>query len=308
MKQPTSISKENYPNGYVLTTDSNCDLTAALLDEYRIPCISMPYSLDGEVFRRDPSIDFDPATFYHAMREGKPAKTMSCNVEEFKQFWRPYLEAGLDVVYLGFTHRLSGTFDNACMARDALKEAFPDRRIVCDDTLLICVPQGLFLLLCGKKYQSGATMDELLAFAAENRQHIATQVAVDTLEYLRRGGRISSATATFGTLLDIKPLLHISPEGALEVIGKCKGRKKALRRVVEMTMANYDPRMGDDDMMIAFGSDDDEAVTRIEEMLRQEGVRCPILRLSIGPVIGAHIGPGAAGVTYIGKQRTIEEK
>ena len=297
------INKEAYPLGYVLTTDSNCDLTGDMLKPYQIACVSMPYSIDGVEYRRDPDMDFDDKAFYEQMRQGKEVKTMACNVEDFKTFWRPYLEAGLDIVYLGFTHRLSSTYDNACAARDALKEEYPERRVYALDTLLISVPQGLHVLLCGRKYAQGASMDELIQYAEDNKQRIAVLVLVDSLDYLRRGGRLSATSAAVGTLLDIKPVIYLPPEGTLEVIAKFKGQKKAVRQIAQAVADNLDMREGEDGLLIVIDADADEQAERMIQALHDQGVTADITRLPIGPVIGAHIGPGTTAVCYLGKQR-----
>lgn len=297
------VDINNFPNGYAMTSDSNCDLTAEMLRDANISCIAMPYCIDGVEYYREPGTDFDASSFYEHMRQGKVVKTMSRNVEDFKTFWRPYLEAGLDVLYLGFTHALSGTFENACIARDECAKEFPERSIKTVDTLLICVPQGALLMLCGRKYKEGYSMDAMIEFVENNRQRFTIVATVESLEYLCRGGRISVASAAIGNLLAIKPMIHITPDGGLDVIAKTKGHKKAMRRMVELTLEHMDEKPGEEDLVFVLDADCPDDAERLEQGLREGGYTGHINRLPVGPVVGAHTGPGTSAICYVGKNR-----
>lgn len=300
---PESIQATDYPGGYVFTTDSSCDTPVAILKEAEISCIVVPYSIDGVEYRLAPGEDFDAPTFYDAMRAGKNIKTMAPNTEEFKEFWRPYLEAGVDVFFCGMSNKLSSTFGNACTARDELKSEFPDRKIVVVDSLMISCPLGCFLMLLSRKYKAGMPIEDLATYAQDNLQRLTTVFSNDTLEYFKRGGRVSATAAAVGTLLDIKPILDVSVDGRLVPIAKVKGHKKALKRMSEMMLGNRDEKAGEENLTVVYDADAKEDADLLEKTLREGGVEGTIYRFSIGPVVGAHCGPGTSGIAEIGKQR-----
>lgn len=294
-------------SNYIISTDSNSDLPVNWMQKYDIKCMIMPYAVDGVETVRDPNQDFDSNAFYDAMRANPTAdiKTMARNAEEFKEFWRPYLEAGKDVFHLCFSSQLSGTFDNSVMAAKTLSEEFPDRKIFTIDTKQICIQQASSAVECARRRMEGMGIDGLKDWYEENMHRFCVLFSVEDLSYLKRSGRLSSASAAIGSLLSIKPVLRVSPGGRLEAIGKVKGRKKVLRALTEAIANNY-TNEGNDLLFIADAGCPDD-VELLVQYLHEAGVTVPIQFSHIGPVIGAHVGPGTVAVSYMGKDQSLPE-
>lgn len=292
---------------YIISTDSNSDMSISWLKKYDIKCMIMPYAVDGVEKVRDPGQDFDSEGFYNDMRANPTAdiKTMARNAEEFKEFWKPHLEAGKDVFHVCFSSQLSGTYDNSVIAAKELMEAYPGRKVYSIDSQTICVPQAAAAIECARKRIEGIGIDDLKAWFEANIQRFCVLFSVEDLSYLKRSGRLSSASAAIGTLLSIKPLLRVSPAGRLEAVGKVKGRKKVLKAMTE-TIAKNCTNQGNDLLFIADAGCPED-VELIVQYLHDAGVTAPIQFAHIGPVIGAHVGPGTVAISYMGKDRSLPE-
>lgn len=223
---------------YILMTDSDAEMPYSWLAEFDIQAILMPYAVDGVEDEFNFFEGLDMAEFYQKMRDGAHVTTAQRNIEDFKAFWQPYLEAGKDILYLGLSSELSGTYNCACVARTEMLEQFPERKIIVVDTLRISAPQALLVRKAAQMRLNGASMEEVAQWVEQNRTYFSAFFMVDDLAYLKRGGRVSSATAFFGSMLDIKPILYESPAGKLEPFEKAKGRKKAIKRIVQLASEN----------------------------------------------------------------------
>ena len=217
---------------YQLFCDSNCELWHTVAKEYGLHVIRMPYVLDGKEYYYDLGEATDFAHFYQRMREGTVPTTSAINEQDYIDYFEPVLQEGQDIYYITFSHKLSATFQSMDRAIAALKEKYPEREIRTFDTKSISLGAGFQVRYAAEKYRAGATMDELDAYLRELSAHTVVYFVVDDLVYLKRGGRISALTATFGKLLNIKPMISILPDGSLQSVGKIKGAKRVFSEFI----------------------------------------------------------------------------
>lgn len=287
---------------YILLTDSSADLPAELYRDLDISPLPLTYLLDGTTYENLPdggTLSF--REFYDKLRSGSHVTTSAVNVETFRQAFLPHLQAGRDILYLGFSSGLSSTYSAGHIAAQELAEEFPERKLLCVDTLCASLGQGMLVYLTAKKRLQGATIEEAAAFAEENKLHLCHWFTVDDLFFLKRGGRISAATALVGSALGIKPVMHVDDEGHLISVSKARGRKKSFAAMVEQMKATaIDPSE-----QIPFISHGDclEDAQELAAMVKKEfGVKDVIIH-HVGPVIGAHSGPGTMALFFLGTHR-----
>lgn len=287
---------------YVILTDSSADLPAELYKELDLSLLPLTFLLDGETYENLPDGSTLPFhDFYEKLRGGSHVTTSAVNVEAFRQAFLPHLEAGRDILYLGFSSGLSSTYSAGHIAAQELAEEFPERKIICVDTLCASLGQGMLVYLTAKKRLAGATIEEAADFAEENKLHLCHWFTVDDLFFLKRGGRISAATALVGSALGIKPVLHVDDEGHLISVSKARGRKKSFAAMVEqMKQTAIDP--SEQIPFISHGDCEDEAKELAEMVKKEFGVKDVIIN-HVGPVIGAHSGPGTMALFFLGTHR-----
>ena len=287
---------------YILMTDSCCDLTPELQQELDLHILPMLLQIGEESYRNWPDgreIGFHE--FYERVRNGETSSTSAVSVGDFEHAMAHYLEQGKDVLYLCFSSGLSSTFQNANIAVEDLKEQYPDRTVLVVDSLCASMGEGLFVYLCAKQKAAGKSMEEVRDFAEETKLHLAHWFTVDDLNHLKRGGRISATTALVGTMLSIKPVMHVDNEGHLIPMAKVRGRKASLTALVDhMEETAIDPK--NQTVFISHGDCEDDARFVAEEITRRLGTTD--IRLNyIGPVIGSHSGPGTVALFFLGKER-----
>ena len=284
---------------YVIVTDSGCDIKEELLRDWGVSMVPLTFQFAGEdtVYT---DADVPAKEFYDRMREGGVAKTSAINPYTFEEYFAQFLEEGKDVLYLAFSSGLSTTYNSSKMAAEELKERFPDQQVVTIDTLAASAGQGLIVYLVAQKQKEGATLEEVVAYAQSVAPKMCHWVTVDDLEYLKRGGRISPTVAFVGTVLGIKPIIHVDDEGHLVSVGKAKGRKAALntlRKQLEETVIDKDAPV------FISAADAIEDAELLKDMLEtMSGVKVELIT-GIGPVIGSHAGPGTIALFFLGKER-----
>ena len=287
---------------YVLFTDSNTDLPADLVQQLDLSVIPMLFEMDGKSYYNYPdNHEMDPKEFYAALRGGKVCTTSQVSPSRFDEIFSPVLESGRDILYLCFSSGLSGTYNTSRLAVEELREKFPDRKIRTVDTLAASMGQGLLVYLAAKKRQEGMSLDELGDWVEENRLKLCHWFTVDDLMFLKRGGRVSSAAAVTGTMLGIKPVLHVDDEGHLIPMEKVRGRRASLDALVKHMQATA-IRPAEQTVFISHGdcqADCDYVAQQLREKL---GVK-EIVTSYIGPVIGAHSGPGTVALFFVGEKR-----
>jgi len=287
---------------YRIITDSTSDLPASLARELELHIIPMLYTVDGRDYLNTPDERFlSSHDFYEMLRAGKVSTTTQINGEVFKNEVRPYLLEGLDILYLGFSSGLSSTFSSVLIASQDLKDEFPDRKIVIIDTLAASMGEGLIVYHAATRKKQGMSLDEVATWVEKNKLHLAHWFTVDDLNHLKRGGRLSGTAAFVGTMLNIKPVLHVDNEGHLIPVDKVRGRRKSLEELVShMEKTAVNP--AEQTVFISHG-DAPEDAAYVEKLVRERfGVKSVYIN-PIGPVIGSHSGPGTVALFFLASKR-----
>lgn len=259
-------------NEFVIVSDSTVDLPKEYLQSKQVPIISLSYIMDGVTYEEMDGLSHKE--FFEKLRAGSLPTTSQINPEQAREALELFAKEGKDILYIGFSSGLSGSYNSVRMAAEDLKEEYPDINIITIDSLCACMGEGLLLYKALELKKHGMSMEEIAKWVEANKLHICHNVTVDDLNHLHRGGRISKTTAVVGSMIKIKPIIHMSDEGKLVVIGKERGRKKSLVSIVdrmEKQMQGYD-----NDIVMING---------------------------IGSVIGSHTGAGVVAVFFMGDKR-----
>lgn len=284
---------------YVITVNSTVDLPKEWLEERRVPVVPLKYTIDGETYT-----DMEGLTgkeFFAKLREGKMSTTSQVNPEEAAEMLEPFLKEGKDILHLGFSSGLSGTLNSMKIAGEMLEEKYPEAKVIVIDTLCACLGEALLLYKALQQKEKGMNIDELAQWVEDNKLHICHNVTVDDLNHLHRGGRVSKTTAVIGTLVQIKPIIHMDNAGKLQVIGKERGRKKSLNKIVDM--AAVQSRGWENDIVMITHGDCIEDAEYVAKLVREKMGIDNILINNIGTVIGSHTGPGVVAVFCMGNKR-----
>ena len=285
---------------YVYMTDSDSDLPYHLKAEYDIPVVYMPYALNGKEYFDDLGQTLDHKSYFDAMRSGANPVTSALNEESYLEYFEPVLQSGKDLLFVAFSSKLSCTLQAAQAARKKLLEKYPDRKITIVDTLSISGPMTLLVLKSHEMYRAGKSMEEVADWLENNKLRSQAYFTVDDLKYLKRGGRISGAAAAVGTMLDLKPIIIEASDGTLQAGEKIRGRKKALAYIVDAMMkAEPDPA---ESPILILNADAPEDAERVKASIEQKLPGANIMIEHVGPVIGAHAGPGTVALCFIGKE------
>ncbi|MBQ6399522.1 MAG: DegV family protein [Clostridia bacterium] len=282
---------------YVFMTDSDSDLPFHLKEQYDIPVVYMPYALNGKEYFDDLGQMLDHKSYYDAMREGAVPVTSALNEASYLEYFEPVLKK-TDLLFVAFSSKLSSTIQAIYAARETLLKSYPERKFIVVDTLSISGPQTLLVLKAHAMYRSGASIDEVAEWLETNKLRAQALFMVDDLKYLKRGGRISPMAATVGSMLDLKPVIYEAKDGSLQAIQKIRGRKKATAYMVDKMMEFApDP---EESPVLVLHADDPEDAERCRSLVAQKLPGADILVENVGPVIGAHCGPGTVALCYIG--------
>jgi len=277
-----------------IIADSACDLSTTHYNEYDIEMIPLTVHLDDKEYRD--AIDVQPKTIYDAMKNGAMTKTSQVSMQTFKSIFTSYAEEKQTFVYLAFSSELSGTYQTAKMMEQEVKEEFPDADFQVIDTKCASIGYGLVVLHAAKMAKNGASLEEIAASGANHAKNMEHVFTVDDLEYLKRGGRVSKTQAFVGSLLKIKPLLHVE-DGKLIPLEKIRGSKKVLSRMVELM-----EERGTDFKNQTIGishADDLPRAEQLAEMIREKFGADDVLIEMVGSVIGAHVGPGTLSLFFL---------
>jgi DegV family protein with EDD domain len=283
-------------------TDSDSDLPYSYVDELDMTMVYMPYIIDGKEYLDDLGRGGKQKEYFDNMRAGATPVTSLLPQPVYEEYFEPVLQQGKDILFVAFSSQLSGTIRNIYAAREELLEKYPERKIVVVDTLSISAPQSILILKAHALYREGKSIEEVAAWLEENKLKAQAWFTVDDLVYLKRGGRISAMAAAVGGLLDLKPIITETKEGKLVSAEKVRGRKQALRMLVDKAVENIDDPANAD--VIILHADAPEDAVKLESKLKE---KIPDLNkvetYYIGPVIGAHCGPGTVAVCFFGKER-----
>jgi len=289
-------------SSFVILTDSSADLSASMVQQLDVQVLPLSFVLDGHTYHDHPdNRDMDPRLFYERLRSGDMATTSAVNVAQYTEALEPLLQAGQDVLILAFSSGLSTTYNSSLIAVKELQAKYPDRKLFTVDTLCASLGQGLLVWYAAQARARGGSIEEVRDWIEEHKLNLCHQFTVDDLYFLKRGGRISSATALVGSMLHIKPVLHVDNEGRLVSTGKARGRHASLKALVDkMEQTAINPA---DQMVFISHGDCLEDAQAVAEMVKARFGVSQVYLNQIGPVIGAHSGPGTVALFYIGTER-----
>ena len=283
-------------NELVIVTDRTTDLPKSYYEEKGIPVVSLSYILDGVTYQDMNGLS--GKEFFDKIRAGSMPTTSQINPEQAKEALEPIVKEGKDILYIGFTSGLSGSYNSVRMAAEELSEEYPEQKIIAIDSLCASMGEGLLLYKAVELKEQGKSLEEIAAWVEDNKLHICHDVTIDDLYHLHRGGRVSKASAVVGSIIKIKPMIHVNEEGKLIVIGKERGRKKAMTALVD----RMEKKQGDfknDVVMIVHGDVEEDAEFLKKEIESRFGTKNIIIN-GIGSVIGSHTGPGVISIFYMG--------
>jgi len=284
---------------YQIITDATADLNDELLAGLpEVKIISMHVQVGGKEYLFGPGGNINTEEFYGFLRGGQFATTSQINPETYREHFDAILKQGMDVLYLCFSSGMSKTIQSAQMAIAELQEEYPDRTILCLDTLCAAVGEGLFVMEAARKQAQGMGIHELYSWLEAHRLNLCHWVTVDTFDHLKHGGRVSATSAAMGTLLGIKPLIHVDENGKLVAMGKPRGQKKALQALLSNMEKGWMPEISRQ-VIIGHG-DSPEVAKELRDMVSQRFPEAEIYIAPIGPIIGAHAGPGVMTVFFWG--------
>lgn len=287
---------------FVIMTDSCCDLTDEMARELGIVVVPLSLEMGGQTYRNWlDGRDIAFQDFYSRIRAGETATTSAVSVGDFQEQMRAILSQGKDILYLSFSSALSTTYQSAVIAADDLREEFPDGQVLVVDSRCASLGQGLLVYLCAREKAAGRSLTGLRDYAEATKGQICHWFTVDDLNHLKRGGRISAATALVGTMLSIKPVMHTDNEGRLTMVGKARGRKASLKALLDaIERLAIEPEK--QTMFICHADCEEEAKQVAAEIQRRFGTT-DIRIHYIGPVIGSHTGPNTMGLFFVGTER-----
>ena len=286
---------------FIIVTDSGSDMSQEYFWEHDVECLQLGFTMDNVNYGGEEGEEIDCKEFYKRLRAGAMPTTYQVSAEAVKNRLTPFLQEGNDVLCLSFSSGLSGTYSGYVVAVRELKKAYPKRKIEVVDTLCASMGQGLLLDYVVRKADTGATIEETAAYAESLKGRIVHNFTVDNLFHLKRGGRVSSGTAIVGTILKIKPVMHVNDDGKLVVIGKPMGRKKALLTLLDNVAKTAD--FGKDDKIFISHADCADDAETFKGMLKERFGNVEIVVGNIGPVIGSHAGAGTLAVFHVGTTR-----
>lgn len=287
---------------YAIVTDSSANLTNDVIDAYNIEIASLVFRVEGkEYYSYIKGEENDLKRFYTMMREKKDIKTSCIEADQCRELFVRLLEQGQDILYIGFSSALSATFQVGKMVIEQLRESYPERKMLYVDTKAASLGEGLLVVLAAKLRNEGKSIDEVYQWLMENHLHLCHWFTVDDLFFLKRGGRVSAATAIMGTMLGIKPVMHMDNEGRLINVAKARGRQRALDALVnKMEQSAIDPAQ----QLIAISHGDclEDAMYVADQVKQRMGYKEIIINY-VDPVVGAHSGPGTVALFFLGTQR-----
>ena len=287
---------------YVIFTDSSCDLPMQMAQEFELEVNNLSLVIEGKEYVNyldGREIGF--SEYYDLLREGKMGSTSAANIESFMAMMESKLKQGKDILYLGFSSGLSGTYNAGVQAANELREKYPERKIYTVDTLAASLGEGLLVYYAVNEKRKGKSIEEVRDYIESIKLNLCHWFTVNDLHHLKRGGRVSATTAIAGTILQIKPVMHVDDEGKLINVEKAKGRRNAIKRLAEiMQESAIEPEK--QTVFISHGDCLEEAEYLASIVKEKMNVKEFVIN-HVGPVIGTHSGPGTLALFFIGKQR-----
>lgn len=286
---------------YVITTDNTADLPYSYYKEHGIEYMYLTYQMEGEVYNKEHELEF--GDFYARMRNGSMPTTSQVNSEEAKKILHPILEQGKDILHLAFSSGLSGSYNSVRLAAEELKEEFPERKIVVIDSLCASLGEGLFVDKAVELKEQGKSLEENAAWLEEHKLNFCHVFTVDDLFHLHRGGRVSKVAAVVGTMINLKPLLHVDNEGHLIPVKNVRGRKKSLSGLVSMMEERLGGWKDKNTKIFISHGDCVKDAEYVAKLVKEKFGYDTFLINTIGATIGAHSGPGTVALFFMGEYR-----
>ena len=285
---------------FVILTDSCCDFTAQMVEELELSVLPLSFTMEGkEYFNYPDNRDIQPGDFYSRLRGGAMGTTAAINVGTFHEAMEPIIAAGKDILCVSFSSGLSTTYQSAVIAAKAVMEEYKTSTVTVIDSAAASLGQGLLVYLAAQEKRKGKSLAEVAEFVEQTKQHLCHWFTVDDLNHLKRGGRVSAAAALVGTMLQMKPVLHVDDEGHLIPMSKVRGRKASIAALAE----KVDELAEDTDIIFISHGDCEEEARDLEKMIRQKHPVSTCVINYVGPVIGSHSGPGTLALFFLGKHK-----
>lgn len=287
--------------GKVLFCDSNCELWYTKIKELGMNVISMPYTIDNHEFYYDNGEKTDFKGFYDKVRKGIMPITSALNSDNYIDIFEPYFKKGDEILYISFSSKMSATFEFLAKALEVLEKKYPKAKFTRFDTKSISMGAGLQVYLAGKYFQKTQSIEDTFKYLETITNNISTLFMVDSLQHLKKGGRLSSSSAFFGSLLQVKPVLKVNEEGSLFVYSKQKGSQKALKFMADELRNNYKELDGCPITIVE--ADSKELADKLEILVKSLFPKAEIWMQPVGPTVGTHCGPGTCGIIFPAKTR-----
>jgi DegV family protein with EDD domain len=287
---------------YRITTDSTCDLPRQFCIERDIKIIGLSFLIDGQEYKEGSDSAISTEEFYNQLRAGKTSTTMQVNTYEFTEFAEPFLAAGEDVLHISFSSGLSGTYESCKRGAEELLEKYPDRKLIIIDSLSASMGEGLLVWYADENRKNGMSIEENAAWIEDNKLYLCHWFTVNDLMHLHRGGRVSKASAIMGSILGIKPILHVDNEGHLILKAKARGRGAAIDALVNKLKETAKDDIAEQMVFISHGDCLEDAEMLADKLRKTVGIK-QIIISNVGAVIGSHSGPGTLAIFFIGKHR-----
>ncbi len=285
---------------FAVVTDSASDMPRSYYEEREVEVVPLGFTVNRVDYEGENGIKIAEKDFYALLRAGGMPTTYQVTAENAKPHIEKYLERGKDVLIVAFSSALSGTAGSFKVAARELVKKYPKRKLIVVDSLCASMGEGLLLHYVLQRADEGASIEETARYAESLKREICHQFTVDTLFHLKRGGRVSTATAILGSVLKIKPILHVNDEGKLVVAGKVMGRKKSLGALVDRVVDRAN--MGENDPIFIGHGDCAEDVEQVKKLLKEKFPDKQIYVHYVGVVIGAHAGAGTVAIFYRGRR------
>ena len=282
---------------FIIATASTCDIDRDWLHDHEIPVISYTFTVDGKIYIDD-CRDATRRAIYQAMREGKQPNTSQITTYSYYEFFKKLLSEGKPVVFVDMDKSISASYNNSIHAKEMIEEEMPEAKLVILDTRSITMGLAFLLKHMIAYADQGKSFDEVVAWANTNAVKISHRFMIDDLQWLRRGGRLSNASAIVGSLLSIKPLIYLNDDGLLVAYDKVRGRKKAIASLLESTKKDLDDGAGKD--IIVGHSDDPEEGEKWKQLVEEQYPNAnSVTLMELGPTIACHVGPGFLSIVYL---------
>ncbi len=286
---------------FVITTDNMADLPEAYYGEHQIPYMYLPYTMDGATYRKENELK--SSDFYNRMRNGSMPTTSQVNSEDAKELWKPFMEDGYDILHIAFSSGLSGSYNSCRIAAEEMAEEYPQRKVAVVDSLCASLGEGLLVHLAVQMKENEKSMDEIIEWLEGHKLNLCHMFTVDDLNHLHRGGRVSKMTAVIGTMINIKPVLHVDNEGHLIAVNKVRGRKRSLITLVNMMEERLKDYTGEKSSVFISHGDCLEDAQFVARLVKERFGTEDILINPVGSTIGAHSGPGTVALFFLGSYR-----